>query len=198
VGVASEVKGLFCMPLAAAMMLASPLGGALTGKVESRYIIFASTLIASVGIYMLSFLDPKSTALDIIIPLSIMAFGLGFGMAQRTNVIASVVDPHEIGIASSVLALVRNISGAVGIALFSTILSNRISTNMLTINRLSTLNSNNPIDIQKYISLVGLKAQIGAYNHVFLISSIIVFVGAFISLSIKIKKERVDIKVLAE
>ncbi|MCX6719192.1 MAG: DHA2 family efflux MFS transporter permease subunit, partial [Candidatus Taylorbacteria bacterium] len=168
-GYSATESGYLFMPLAAAMMLASPLGGSLTGKVESRYIIFASTLVASIGIYMLSFLDPKSTALDIIIPLSIMAFGLGFGMAQRTNVIASVVDAHEIGIASSVLALVRNISGAVGIALFSTILSNRINTNILAINKLSSLNSSNPIDIQKYISLVELKAQIGAYNYVFLV-----------------------------
>jgi DHA2 family multidrug resistance protein len=197
-GYSATQSGYLFMPLAAAMMLASPLGGSLTGKIESRYIIFASTLVASVGIYMLSFLDPKSSALDIIIPLSIMAFGLGFGMAQRTNVIASVVDVHEIGIASSVLALVRNISGAVGIALFSTILSNRISTNVLTINKLSFLNSNNPIDIQKYISLIELKAQIGAYNYVFLVASIIVFIGAFTSLFIKLKKERRDIKVMAE
>jgi len=197
-GYSATQAGYLFMPLAAAMMLASPIGGSLTGKVESRYIIFTSTLIASVGIYMLSFLDPKSTALDIIIPLSIMAFGLGFGMAQRTNIIASLVDASEIGIASSVLALVRNISGAVGIALFGTILNNRISTNVININKLSSLNSHNPIEIQKYISLVGLKAQIGAYNYVFLVASIIVLIGAFTSLFIKIKRERTDIKVLAE
>ncbi|MCX6719070.1 MAG: MDR family MFS transporter [Candidatus Taylorbacteria bacterium] len=197
-GYSATESGYLFMPLAAAMMLASPLGGSLTGKVESRYIIFASTIVASVGIYMLSFLDPKSTALDIIIPLSIMAFGLGFGMAQRTNVIASVVDIHEIGIASSVLALVRNISGAVGIALFSTILSNRISTNVLSINRFSLLNSSDPLDIQRYVSLVELKAQIGAYNYVFLVASVIVFIGAFTSLFIKLKKERTGVKVLAE
>lgn len=54
------------------------------------------------------------------------------------------------------------------------------------------------MDIQKYISLVELKAQIGAYNYVFLVASIIVFIGAFTSLFIKIKKERTDIKVMAE
>ena len=53
-----------------------------------------------------------------------MAFGLGFGMAQRTNVIAAVVPTEEIGIASSILALGRNIAGAFGIAVFGTILTN--------------------------------------------------------------------------
>ncbi len=197
-GYTASQSGYLFMPLAAAMMIASPLGGALTGKFESRYIIFVSTIVASIGIYMLSFLDARSTAMDIMVPLSVMAFGLGFGMAQRTNVVASLVDISEIGIASSVLALVRNISGAVGIALFGTLLTNRINSNVFSINKFSILNSYNPIIIQKYIALVGLKAQISAYNYVFFVASVIVFVGAFISLLIKIKRERVDIKVHAE
>jgi predicted MFS family arabinose efflux permease len=81
---ATETGYLF-IPMAAALMLASPLGGSLTGKVESRYVIFASTLVASIGIFFFSFIDPKSTAFDLMFPLAIMAFGLGFGMAQRTN-----------------------------------------------------------------------------------------------------------------
>ena len=93
---ATETGYLF-MPMAAALMLGAPLGGALTGRVQSRYVIFASTLVAAIGVFLFSHLDPRSGPLDIIIPLSIMAFGLGFGMAQRTNVIASVVDQHEIG-----------------------------------------------------------------------------------------------------
>src|SRR5664279_110708 len=84
-------SGYLFIPMAAALMLAAPIGGMLTGKVQSRYVIFASTLVAALGIFLFTGLDPKSTALDIMIPLAIMAFGLGFGMAQRTNIIASVV-----------------------------------------------------------------------------------------------------------
>jgi MFS family permease len=184
--------------MAAAMMLASPLGGMLTGKVQARYVIFASTLVAAIGIFLFTGLDPKSTALDIIIPLSVMAFGLGFGMAQRTNIIASVVPQSEIGVASSILALVRNISGAFGIAIFATILSDRISSNVMIINSWSKLGSHNPIDIQKYIGLIILKAQVDAYDYVFLVASIIIFLGSFTILFLKLKKERLDIKVHVE
>ena len=190
--------GYLFIPLAAALMLAAPLGGFLTGRVESRYVIFASTLMAALGIYLLVFLDPKSSAWAITIPLAILAFGLGFGMAQRTNVIASVVDPHEIGIASSVLALVRNIAGAFGIAIFGTILESRVYKNILSINSFSSVHSTNPIDIGKYIGLVELKAQVNAYDYVFLIASILVFLGSFIVLFMKIKNERTDIKVHVE
>jgi DHA2 family multidrug resistance protein len=196
-GYTATQSGYIFMPMAFMMMLASPIGGALTGRVQARYIIFASTIVASIGIFLFSYLDPKSTVLDIIIPLSIMAFGLGFGMAQRTNIVASVVDPHEIGIASSILALVRNIAGAFGIAVFGTILTNRINSNVLSINSFSTLQSHNALDIQKYISLVILKAQVDAYAYVFLIASIVVFLGAFTILTLKIK-ERKGAKVMVE
>jgi MFS family permease len=132
------------------------------------------------------------------IPLAIMAFGLGFGMAQRTNIIASVVNPNEIGIASSILALARNIAGAFGIAIFGTILTNRVYSNVLSINSFSRLHSRNPLDIQKYVGLVSLKAQVSAYDYVFLIAAILVFVGAFAVLFMKVKNERTDIKVHVE
>lgn len=191
-------SGYLFIPMAAAMMLASPLGGMLTGKVQSRYIIFISTLVASIGIFLFTRLDPRSTAIDIIIPLTIMSFGLGFGMAQRTNIIASSVPQSEIGIASSILALVRNISGAFGIAIFATILNNRIYTNVFTINNFSSLHSHATLEVQKYIALVTLKAQIDAYDYVFLIASIIVFIGSFTILFLKLKNERTDIKVHIE
>ena len=191
-------SGIMFMPMAAAMMIGAPLGGYLTGKVKSKSVIFASTIVAAFGIYLFSYLDPKSGAIDIMLPLSIMAFGLGFGMAQRTNIIASVVPQNEIGVASSVLALVRNIAGAFGIAIFATILNDRIKSNVLSINGFSHLNSHSPIDIQRYIGLISLKAQIDAYDYVFLIAAAIIFFGAFSSLFLKLKNERTDIKVHVE
>jgi DHA2 family multidrug resistance protein len=197
-GYTATQSGYLFIPMAVMMMTASPLGGMLTGKVKSKYIIFASTLVASLGIFLFTGLDPKSTAFAIIIPLAVMAFGLGFGMAQRTNIIASVVPQNEIGVASSILALVRNIAGAFGIAIFATILNDRTKINILTINSFSHLASHIPINIQKYVALIELKAQVDAYDYVFLISSIIVFLGSFTILFLKLKNERTDIKVHVE
>lgn len=194
---ATETGYLF-IPMAAMMMIAAPLGGALSGKVKAKYVIFASTLVAALGLFLFSFLDPRSGPLSIIIPLCIMAFGMGFGMAQRTNIIASAVEPSEIGIASSVLALVRNISGAFGIALFGTLLNNRIYHNVLQINSYSHLFSDKLLDLKEYIALIILKAQINAYDYVFVVSSIVVAVGSFAILALKLKNEKIDVKVSIE
>ncbi len=190
--------GYLFIPMAGALMLAAPIGGALTGKVESRYVIFASTLVASIGIYLYSFIDPKSTALSLMIPLAIMAFGMGFGMAQRTNIIASVVDKNEIGIASSILALVRNVAGAFGIAVFGTILNSTIKNNILHITSLSTIHTSSPQVLGEYRALIALKAQVSAYGHVFFIAALLVFVGAFLTLLLKVDNEKTDVVVHVE
>ena len=127
-----------------------------------------------------------------------MAFGMGFGMAQRTNVIASVVDPGEIGIASSILALVRNIAGAFGIAVFSTVLNSRIKENMLTIGHFSVLHSHARQVVMEFVALMELKAQVDAYDYIFMLSGIIVMVGAFAILTLRLKHERTNVTVHVE
>lgn len=194
---ATETGFLF-MPMVACMMTASAIGGTLTGKIQTRYIIFASTLVAGIGLYLFSYVDARSTAIDIIIPLSVMASGIGFGMAHRTNIIASVVPTHEIGIASSILALARNIAGAFGIAIFGTILNNSINDNVINLSQLSHYQSADPSQYGQFIALIILKAQILAYHHVFIIASAILIVGSLTSFMIKLKNEKMDVKVMVE
>ena len=191
-GLNATQTGYLFMPMAFMMMIASPLGGSLTGKVEPRYVIAGSTLIAAVGLYLFSGLDPRSGPLDIIIPLSIMAFGLGFGMAQRTNIIAAVVPTHEVGVASSILALVRNIAGAFGIAVFGTILRMTTESKLLNIAQRSTINATNPLDFKNAIGLMTLKAQIASYGTVFITASIFLLIGAATALFIRVKKDEMS------
>lgn len=179
--------GLLFMPMAFAMLIAAPIGATILSspKIKTGYVIAASTLMAGFGLYLLTFIDAKSTALDIIIPLLVMAFGMGFGMAQRTSVVSSSVPEKEIGAASSILALVRNISGAFGIAIFNTILSNAIKSNALSLSQSSIFNGKTILDYQKFIGLIELKAQIDAYSYVFLIGALILVFGAILALFIK-------------
>ena len=182
--------GYLFIPMAFFMVTASAIGGSLTGKIQPRYVIFASTFVAAIGVYMFSFLDPRSNALGVIIPLSVMAFGLGFGMAQRTSVIAAVVPTEEIGVASSILALGRNIAGAFGIAIFGTVLTNATNSNVLNIAYHSTIKILNPAIYKQAVELIILKAQVDAYKPVFISVSIVLLIGAALALLIKVSKEK--------
>ena len=184
--------------MAIGLMFAAPIGGALIGKVQPRYVIFASTLVAGFGMYLFSFIDVRSTALDIMIPLFIMAFGLGFGMAQRTSAVASAVPQNEIGVASSVLALARNIAGAFGIALFGTLLNNVTNSNVLNIARNSALYIHTQAATTEFITLIELKAQIDAYGVVYLTAAGLLMVGAFAALLLKVKEVKLDEPLIIE
>ncbi len=187
--------GMLFMPMAFAMMIASPLGGRLVGKYRAGRVIAVSSFIGAIGILLLvKFIDPLSTPIDIILPLLVMAFGLGFGMPQRTTIIASSVPESEVGIASSVLALARNIAGAFGIAIASSILTQRTNSALLDIASNSIINLHTPLVLQEAATLMVLKAQIIAYKEVFLVSFIIMTIGALSALSINVKSVSKDVK----
>ena len=191
-GMDATQSGYLFIPMAFLLVLAAPLGVKLIGKFEARYIIAASTAVAAIGMYLFVLLDPRSTAWSIIWPLGIMAFGMGFGMSQRTTIIANIVPHEEIGVASSILALARNIAGAFGIAIFGTILQNATKTKILAISAYSAINSHDPTVIKQAIGLMSLKAQVSAYGTVFISSATLVAIGVFLSLSIKIKKSETN------
>ena len=201
-GMDATQSGYLFIPMAFMLLLAAPLGVKMIGKVEARYIIAASTLVAALGMYFFTWLDPRSTAWNIIWPLGLMAFGMGFGMSQRTTIIANVVPHDEIGVASSILALARNIAGAFGIAIFGTILQNATYSKITAISIYSTINSHSPAILKEAIGLMSLKAQISAYNSVFITSVVIVTIGSALALLIRMNKSETgrtkDAEVFAE
>jgi hypothetical protein len=180
-GYTATESGYLFIPMALGLMVAAPMGARLVGKFPAGGVIGVSTLVAAFGIFLFAGIDPRSTALDLTIPLFVMAFGMGFGMAQRTSAIASAVPPSEIGIASSLLALVRNISGAFGIAIFATILNSTIEHNVLSISALSTLYAHTVQATAAFTSLIILKAQVDAYATIYLIAAVILFFGGIVS-----------------
>lgn len=177
--------GYLFIPMAVMMVLFAPLGARLGGRVQPRYVIMGSTLVAALGFYLFSFLDPRSGPLAIVIPMMIMAMGMGFGMPQRTNIIASVVPKSEMGMASSVLALARNIAGAFGISVFATLLQNSTNAAVQRIAEYSSFHGTTQAEYAQFIALIELKAKIVSYHVVFVTAATVVLIGAFLALTIK-------------
>ncbi len=188
-GYDATLTGYLFMPMAAGMMIAAPLGGFLSDKVQPRYVIFASTAVAALGLHLFTLLDARSGPSDVVWPLLIMALGMGFGMAQRTSLVAAAVPENEVGSASAVLALARNIAGAFGVALFTSLLDSSVEKNVLDLSANSSINIHTPLAYQQTSQLIILKAQVLAYHTVFETAAIIVAIGAFLALTMKITKD---------
>jgi DHA2 family multidrug resistance protein len=188
-GYTATQSGLLFIPMGLAIPIAAAVGAQFAYKVSARVIIFISTAGASMGFFLLSFLDPKSTGWEISMPLMLMAIFMGFGMAQRTNIIAAVVPQSEIGIASGILALARNIGGAFGIAIFGTVLLNAENSNVLSIAAHSVIRSVDPLVIRQGIALIELKAEVAAYGEVFLLGAACMFLAAFPVLLLRLNRD---------
>jgi hypothetical protein len=62
-------------------------------------------------------------------------------------------------VASSILALVRNVAGAFGISAFATILTNATENSMAAIARYSIVNTTNPVLQMEAFALMGLSSD---------------------------------------
>ncbi|MDE2038148.1 MAG: DHA2 family efflux MFS transporter permease subunit [Patescibacteria group bacterium] len=189
-GLDATESGYLFIPMAFCLVIAAPIGARFVGRIEPRYVLIGSTLLAGLSLFFFTWLDPRSTAWDIIWPLGIMAFSMGLGMPQRTSIIANVVPQQEIGVASSILALVRNIAGAFGIAVFSTMLQDSTYSKIVAISQNSAINSLAPADMAKAVQLMSLKAQISAYGDVFFAAAVVVAVGSIGAWWIKIRRDQ--------
>jgi EmrB/QacA subfamily drug resistance transporter len=188
-GYTATTTGYLFMPMAVGMMIASPIGASFVGKIQPRWVISFSTILSGVGLLLFSHIDIRSSPLDIIWPLSVMAFGMGLAMAQRTSIIASVVPTAEVGIASSVLALVRNIASAFGVAIFATILNNSTETSLINITHNSVINTTNSTLRMVAMALMEVRAQVDAFRTVFVVAALVMIAaGILVIFTLNVKE----------
>jgi hypothetical protein len=105
------------------------------------------------------------------------------------SIIASAVPIQEVGSASSVLALARNIAGAFGIAIFGTILQKSTYSYMMNTVENSVLNIHTSQNVNTFIRLMALKSQVLAYDTVFLVAAATLSLGAVGAYWIQVKRE---------
>ena len=182
--------GLLFVPMGLALPIFAPLGARLSHAFHPRWTVGIGMTIAALGFFMLRSLDPAMNFTSFILPLSLFGAGLGLGMAPLTTAATTAVPLHEVGMSSGILNLVRNIGGAFGIALFGTLLTNKIDANVLKVALNSHINSANPAVLAQGSQLVILKADLLSYSSVFVYAAGAMFVGALCAFFLLRSNER--------
>lgn len=189
-GYSTTKTGYLFIPMAFALMAAAPIGAKLSAKIQPRFLTAAGMLTAALALFfLLSGIDIKWSFWDIAWRLMIFAAGLGIGLSPLTNAATSTVPLHEVGIASSVLALARNISGAFGIAIFATILSNGVTSQLIQIQTHSIINTVDPTILKQIPALMVTQANVLAYSTVFHVAGIILAIGSVSALFVRENKQ---------
>jgi EmrB/QacA subfamily drug resistance transporter len=127
-GASPTASGLQMLPLMAGMLVTSIWAGQTISR-RGRYRTFpiVGTAVMSLGLLLLSRMDPTTTLLGA--SLNMLVLGLGLGMVMQVLVIAvqNAVEYRDLGVATSGTALFRMIGGSVGTAAFGAVLASRLS-----------------------------------------------------------------------
>lgn len=181
-------SGYLFIPMAVCLMAAAQMGARLARRFQPRYVTAAGMFFSALMLFLFVGIDIKWTFWDITWRLGLFAAGLGIGLAPLTNAATSTVPIHEVGVASSILALARNLSGAFGVAIFATILTNSVDANLIALSAHSVINTTNHTLLGTIYALISVKANILAYGVVFKTSAIIVALGGIAALFVKESK----------
>lgn len=166
-GYSTTKAGFLFIPMALAIMVGAQVGVRLSYKLPARYFVSVGMFWAAFIFYLFSGIDVKWGFWDIGIRLALFAFGIGIGFGPLTQAATGSVPLKDVGVASSVLALSRNLAGAFGAAIFATLLSNSTTSHLIEIQNNSIINTTNPQMLKMIPGLMITKADIMAYGTVF-------------------------------
>jgi MFS transporter, DHA2 family, multidrug resistance protein len=119
-GYSSTDAGIAMLPRGLGSFLAMPLVGMLMSKIEPRKMLAGGFLGAAGSMYMLSLLNLNAGYWDVFWPQFIQGVSMGFLFVPLTTVTHDPIRNEEMGNATSVFNLMRNIGGSIGIAAVTT------------------------------------------------------------------------------
>jgi EmrB/QacA subfamily drug resistance transporter len=123
-GYAALTAAAGLLPMAALMMPLSIVAPTISERVGFRRTLTAGMLLLSGGLALLAVMaDPEGGYLSVVPGLLVLACGVGLSMSPSTAAITGSLPEEKQGVASSLNDTVREMGGAVGIALIGSILN---------------------------------------------------------------------------
>jgi predicted MFS family arabinose efflux permease len=116
--------GLAYLPLGLSILIAAGLGSVLVQRIGVRYATVTGSVVATAGMVLLTRMPASGHLLtDIIVPTVLLGIGFGIGFIPLSLAALSRVPAARNGVASALLNVSRQLGGALGLAVISTIVT---------------------------------------------------------------------------
>ncbi len=115
------LTGLLILPYSVTLSFIAPVAGRLSGKYGSRYLTLAGPIVFITALLMFTLYDKNCAMWQIVLASGIMGIGNGLFQSPSNNAIMTSVTPNELGLASGILALSRNMGNILGVAVTITL-----------------------------------------------------------------------------
>ena len=166
-GYPPETAGLILLAGPLTLSMVAPLGGYLSDKIGARVIASTGLFITATGYFTFSFLQPDWTWQDVIWRSALVSMGFGLFQSPNSSSALNSAPLPQRGIASSMLAFMRNFGFVAGISLATAVWYSMR-------NRYAFTHNGSPDSPA---------AQANGMHYVYLVMSGLVLLGAFISLA---------------
>jgi EmrB/QacA subfamily drug resistance transporter len=117
-------NGLWLLPIGVTIVIGSQLGGRLVRSVGATTVVRIGLTLEVLGLALVAFvISPDVTFVSLLPGFVLFGGGIGFAVAQLTNVVLSDVPADRAGSASGANSTVRQMGAALGIAVVGTLLT---------------------------------------------------------------------------
>ncbi len=116
--------GLVMAASPVATLFVAPLSGAISDRIGTRPLAFCGMCLSAAGLFLLSRLQVGSDALDVAWRLAIAGMGAGLFQSPNNSAVMGSVPIANLGVASGILAAMRNVGMVLGIAVAGAVLYN--------------------------------------------------------------------------
>jgi DHA2 family multidrug resistance protein len=120
-----QQTGMLLLPGALVSAFAMPLVGKIVSKVDPRVVLATGGLVLVSALYAMNGLTPASGEDDLYWPLIIRAAGTVMMFLPLNLATLGSIPKHEVGAAAGFFNLTRQLGGSIGVALLTTLLSQR-------------------------------------------------------------------------
>ena len=107
------------------MFLVAPLIGRLMLTIDSRYLIAFGLVVFAISCYQMTWITREFDFDELLLPQILRGVGMMFAMVPNNNVALGTLPRERVKNASALFNLMRNLGGAVGLAVINTVLNDR-------------------------------------------------------------------------
>ena len=116
-------SGLLILPYSVVLSVVAPISGNMAGKYGGRYLTLAGPITFISALVIFTTFNTSTQMWQIVLASGIMGAGNGFFQSPSNNAIMTSVQKKDLGIASGILALSRNLGHILGVAVTITLFS---------------------------------------------------------------------------
>jgi MFS transporter, DHA2 family, multidrug resistance protein len=165
-GYPAEQSGLAVSPRGIGAIISMVLIGRLVGKIDGRYLIMFGFVVVGISTWVLGNIDLEITIRSVAWPQIFSGFAIGFVFVPLTVLATGTLSNEQIGNATGIYNLMRNVGGGFGIAAVTTMLARGAQAHQATM--VSHLTPYDPVFQQRVAELMNtLGGPTQAYGAIY-------------------------------